>query len=135
MLAAGLEPHSLGDLDALQTSDEIAEAYGVEHIVTVDHTRLIRQAKGEKDVDLFMIFWQEHENDVAEVVLVSEPEGASNAMGGLHPRASLYERPLNLDACKEQHAEFRRILRSHGIKGRGSWKRRHLAKHKPYVQY
>ncbi len=123
MLAAGLEPHSLGDLDALQKSDEIDEDNDAEHVVTVDHMRPVCQARDEKDVRSFVMFWQEHENDVAEVVLVSEPEGASNAMGGLHPRASLYERPLNLDACKEQHAEFRRILRSHGIKGKGCRKR------------
>jgi len=29
---------------------------------------------------------QEHENEMAEVVLVCEPEGTSLMMGGLHPR-------------------------------------------------
>lgn len=37
-------------------------------------------------------------------------------MGGLHPRASLYERPVNLDAAKAAHAEFRRVMREAGIK-------------------
>ncbi len=43
---------------------------------------------------------QEHENQVAEIVIVCEPEGTSLMMGGLHPRASLYEKPVNLDAAK-----------------------------------
>ena len=50
---------------------------------------------------------QEHENDLAEVVVVCEPEQASLMMGGLHPRGSLYERPVNIDVAKAQHAEFR----------------------------
>lgn len=44
---------------------------------------------------------QEHENQVAEIVIVCEPEGTSLMMGGLHPRASLYEKPVNLDAAKQ----------------------------------
>ena len=63
------------------------------------------------------VVWKVHEDDVAEIVIVSEPEGASISMGGLHPRASLYERPVNLDASKKQHASFRHILRSYGVKG------------------
>lgn len=51
------------------------------------------------------------------MVLVSEPEGASISMGGLHPRASLYERPVNLEQSKKQHSNFREILRSYGVKG------------------
>ena len=50
---------------------------------------------------------QEHENEVAEVVIVCEPEQASLMMGGLHPRGSLYERPVNVDVAKAQHSEFR----------------------------
>ena len=50
---------------------------------------------------------QEGENDIAEVVVVCEPEQASLMMGGLHPRGSLYERPVNIDTAKAQHAEFR----------------------------
>lgn len=60
--------------------------------------------------------YQMHENDPAEVVLVCEPEGASLMMGGLHPRASLYDRPVNLDISKRQHKRFREVLRSHGLK-------------------
>ena len=37
-------------------------------------------------------------------------------MGGLHPRASLYERPVNLDAAKAAHAHFRRVMREAGVK-------------------
>ncbi len=44
---------------------------------------------------------QESENDKAEIVIVCEPEGMSLQMGGLHPRASLYEKPVNLDAAKQ----------------------------------
>lgn len=35
---------------------------------------------------------QIHENDIAKVVIVCEPVGASLMMGALHPRASLFER-------------------------------------------
>lgn len=44
---------------------------------------------------------QAHEDQTAEVVIVCEPEGTSLMMGGLHPRASLFEKPVNLDAAKE----------------------------------
>lgn len=59
---------------------------------------------------------QEHENEVAEVVIVCEPEQASLMMGGLHPRGSLYERPVNIDTAKQQHSEFRNVLREHGVR-------------------
>lgn len=52
---------------------------------------------------------QESENEIAEVVIVCEPEQASLMMGGLHPRGSLYERPVNIDVAKQQHAEFRNV--------------------------
>lgn len=35
-------------------------------------------------------------------------------------RASLYERPVNLDAAKAAHAEFRRVMREHGVKVRAT---------------
>jgi hypothetical protein len=59
---------------------------------------------------------QEHENDIAEVVIVCEPEQASLMMGGLHPRGSLYERPVNIDVAKAQHAEFRAKVRQYLIR-------------------
>ena len=59
---------------------------------------------------------QEHENEPAEIVIVCEPQGTSLMMGGLHPRASLYERPVNLDAAKSAHAQFRQVMRDAGIK-------------------
>ena len=59
---------------------------------------------------------QEHENETAEIVIVCEPQGTSLMMGGLHPRASLYERPVNLDAAKSAHAEFRQVMREAGVK-------------------
>lgn len=52
---------------------------------------------------------QEHENETAEVVIVCEPESASLMMGGLHPRASLYERPVNIESAKKTHALFRQV--------------------------
>jgi hypothetical protein len=52
---------------------------------------------------------QGHENEIAEVVIVCEPEQASLMMGGLHPRGSLFERPVNIDTAKQQHAEFRKV--------------------------
>ncbi len=59
---------------------------------------------------------QESENEIAEVVIVCEPEQASLMMGGLHPRGSLYERPINIESAKAQHAEFRALIREHGVK-------------------
>lgn len=61
---------------------------------------------------------QEHENEIAEVVIVCEPEQASLMMGGLHPRGSLYERPVNIDSARAHHSEFRRVLREHGVRVR-----------------
>ncbi|GAB4818895.1 hypothetical protein N2152v2_005941 [Parachlorella kessleri] len=59
---------------------------------------------------------QESENDKAEIVIVCEPEGMSLQMGGLHPRASLYEKPVNLDSAKKAHMEFRRVMRDKGVR-------------------
>lgn len=59
---------------------------------------------------------QQSENDRAEIVIVCEPEGTSLQMGGLHPRASLYEKPVNLEAAQKAHAEFRRVMRDKGVK-------------------
>lgn len=59
---------------------------------------------------------QVHEDEEAEVVLVCEPEGTSLMMGGLHPRASLYDRPINLEVSRSQHQNFRKILRDYGLK-------------------
>ncbi|KAF5833022.1 hypothetical protein DUNSADRAFT_10768 [Dunaliella salina] len=59
---------------------------------------------------------QDHENELAEVAIVCEPEHSSLMMGGLHPRGSLYERPVNIDIAKAQHAEFRNLLRTHGVR-------------------
>lgn len=44
-----------------------------------------------------------------QVVIVCEPESASLMMGGLHPRASLYERPVNIESAKATHALFRQV--------------------------
>jgi hypothetical protein len=55
---------------------------------------------------------QVHENDLAEVVIVCEPEGTSSMMGGLHPRSSLFEKPLNMDKARAQHTRFREVMRN-----------------------
>ncbi len=59
---------------------------------------------------------QEDENEPAQIVVVCEPEGSSLMMGGLHPRGSLYERPVNIDTAKTQHAQFREVLRQHDVR-------------------
>lgn len=69
---------------------------------------------------------QESENDKAEICIVCEPEGMSLQMGGLHPRASLYEKPVNLEAARKAHAEFRKVSWQRGggpwhVEGLGGW--------------
>ena len=59
---------------------------------------------------------QDHEDEVAQVVVVCEPEGTSLMMGTLHPRGSLYERPINVEQAKTTHAAFRRVLREQGLR-------------------
>eukprot|EP00899_Mesostigma_viride_P029157 jgi/Mesvir1/9426/Mv02169-RA.1 len=58
---------------------------------------------------------QRHENDVAEIVLVCEPD-LPKMMGSLHPCGSLYERPINLDEAKAQHQAFQQVLSKHGAR-------------------
>ena len=36
-------------------------------------------------------------------------------MGALHPAGSLYERPVNLETSKNEHAAFRQALRREGV--------------------
>ncbi|KAI8474870.1 MAG: hypothetical protein J3K34DRAFT_517740 [Monoraphidium minutum] len=45
--------------------------------------------------------------ELMAVVIVCEPEGSSLMMGGLHPRGSLFERPVNIESAKAHHANFR----------------------------
>ncbi|GBF90210.1 arginine deiminase [Raphidocelis subcapitata] len=59
---------------------------------------------------------QEDEDDEAQMVIVCEPEGSSLMMGGLHPRGSLFERPVNIESAKAHHAHFRQVLREHGVR-------------------
>ena len=61
---------------------------------------------------------QVDENDIAKVVITCEPEGASLMMGAMHPKGSLYERPVNLADAKATHAAFRELLRANGCKVR-----------------
>jgi hypothetical protein len=62
--------------------------------------------------------YQLDENHIAKVVITCEPEGASLMMGAMHPKGSLYERPVNLSDAKSTHAAFRELLRSNGCKVR-----------------
>lgn len=59
---------------------------------------------------------QEHENDVATTVIVCEPERSTVMMGGLHPRASLFEKTVHLDKATKQHRNFREVLAANGLK-------------------
>jgi arginine deiminase len=56
------------------------------------------------------------ENLLAEVVITCEPEGASLQMGGLHPRASLFEKPVNMTQAQMAHAEFRKLMRENNVR-------------------
>lgn len=58
------------------------------------------------------------ENHIAKVVITCEPEGASLMMGAMHPKGSLYERPVNMLDAKATHAAFRELLRKNGCKVR-----------------
>ena len=59
-------------------------------------------------------FVQRSENDAAKSVIVCEP-GLPKMMGALHPAGSLYERPVNLETSKIEHAAFRQALRREGV--------------------
>ena len=61
---------------------------------------------------------QVDENHIAKVVITCEPEGASLMMGAMHPKGSLYEKPVNTNQAKATHAAFRELLRSNGCKVR-----------------
>lgn len=58
---------------------------------------------------------QVHEDDVAGLVIVCEPD-LPKMMGSLHPCGSLYERPVNLEQAKSQHAAFRKVVESSGAR-------------------
>lgn len=47
------------------------------------------------------------ENDEAQLIMVAEPDAAM--VGSLHPRGSLYERPVNTCVSKAQHAKLREV--------------------------
>eukprot|EP00959_Pyramimonas_sp_CCMP1952_P282700 5908652-Pyramimonas_sp.AAC.1 len=58
---------------------------------------------------------QMHEDDVAEVVIVCEPDLNNNVMGSIHPKGGLYEKPVNVEDSRKQHRGFREALRDHGV--------------------
>jgi arginine deiminase len=57
---------------------------------------------------------QQHEDDVAEVVIVCAP-ALSKTMGALHPAGALYARPVHINQAREAHAMFVTLLRRRGI--------------------
>jgi arginine deiminase len=44
------------------------------------------------------------------------PHNNNNNNSPIPFSASLYERPVNLDAAKKAHADFRRVMREAGVK-------------------
>eukprot|EP00906_Rhabdomonas_costata_P030672 RCo043365 len=58
---------------------------------------------------------QNHENDVAELVIVCKPS-LPRMMGTLHPAASLYEKPVNIPQADLQHDRFKKMIQDFGIK-------------------
>uniref|UniRef100_A0A7R9SVT1 Arginine deiminase n=1 Tax=Polyblepharides amylifera TaxID=1486889 RepID=A0A7R9SVT1_9CHLO len=58
---------------------------------------------------------QVHEDDIAEVVIVCEPDLSNNVMGSIHPHGALYEKPVNVHHSSEQHRGFREAMRDHGV--------------------
>jgi len=58
---------------------------------------------------------QVHEDDAIELVLVCVA-ALPKQMGALHPAASLFEKPVNIDRIVEQHQKFKDVMREHGAK-------------------
>ena len=52
---------------------------------------------------------QESEDDAAKIVVTCDP-GMPSFVAGLHPAASLFENPLNLDVARQQHTAMRNAL-------------------------
>jgi len=42
--------------------------------------------------------------------------GVCTTHAGLHPRASLFERPVNMTRAQVTHAEFRHLMRENGVR-------------------
>lgn len=87
-------------LDVCDVAPDLATVYEGQADPRSSHMRIQKTPTGNI-LQEPCIAKQEHENQVAEIVIVCEPEGTSLMMGGLHPRASLYEKPVNLDAAKQ----------------------------------
>eukprot|EP00854_Cymbomonas_tetramitiformis_P023642 gene23642-28638_t len=58
---------------------------------------------------------QTHENDLAQVVIVCEPDLTNSMMGSIHPHGALYEKPVDLRESQSEHAQFRQVLRERGV--------------------
>lgn len=56
-----------------------------------------------------------HENDIAKLVLVHEP-GLEALIGSLHASGSLFEKPVNIQKARDDHAHFRRAMEHKGVK-------------------
>jgi arginine deiminase len=109
--------HSQSFLDVAAVENSVLpESTPVETAVPASLLKKTKHSSSCNLLDASMKALQDHENERAEIVIVCEPEGSSLMMGGLHPRGSLYERPVNIDSAKAMHAEFRRVLRENGVK-------------------
>ena len=93
-------------------SMDVAALYQPDHAMQTAINAGMVPSMLQKDI----VTQQRHENDLAKVVITCEPEGASLMMGALHPRASLFERPVNLQQAQKTHSEFRDLLRKQGCK-------------------
>lgn len=96
----------------VQDVQDVAKSAGMPATACLSPYAKRMRHPGATDLDRAV---QEHENQVAEVVVVCEPEGTSLMMGGLHPRASLFERPVNLESSRKAHRTFREVLREMGV--------------------
>jgi 2-C-methyl-D-erythritol 4-phosphate cytidylyltransferase len=71
------------------------------HAGVVPPLKKIRKASGSESLfNSSLKAVQEDENEVAEVVIVCEPEGATLTMGGLHPRCGSALPPATAAAAR-----------------------------------
>jgi arginine deiminase len=115
-VAAATPPHAYGGPPPLSPTGAAAATLHArsQGLRASSAALLAPAAPGDRALSLRAV--QEDEDDPAEVVIVCEPEGATLMMGGLHPRGSLYERPVHIEQARLQHAHFRQVLREHGVR-------------------
>jgi arginine deiminase len=69
---------------------------------------------GVLDGKTLPLYGQEHEDDVARVIIVCAPS-LSKTMGALHPAGALYARPVDINKAREAHAAFVSLLKHKGV--------------------